>query len=395
MTVSTRIRNQIDRRAVGSTSLALVDRLMPTPLRPLAVDSDVAADPVLSRRPLVSVIIPCFNYGRFLEASVGSCLSQRSVDVEIIIVDDASTDDSAAVADGLAARDPRVRVIRNATNQNHVRTFNNGYAVASGEFIVRLDADDLLTPGSLARAIALFDAHPSVGLVYGNPRHFETAEPPQPHTSGHLSWTVWAGQRWLAERCRVGVNCITTPEAIVRASTMAEVGPLRTELRFAQDMELWVRLSGVADVGRVNGVDQALHRDHAASMSVTDGAGILTDLHERREVFRVTFALVGDRIEDSARLSDLASRTLAREALSHACHALDRGRATAEQTAAYVDFARETLPDWEDLPEARGLRRRLRIGAGRVQRHPVYVARSIADTLRGDLQHVRWRTRGI
>jgi len=395
LTISTRIRDQIDKRAVGSNSLTFIDRLMPTPLRPLEVRSGVSADPVLTRRPLVSVIIPCFNYGRFLEASVGSCRSQRGVDVEIIIVDDASTDDSAAVAAGLADRDARVRVIRNATNQNHVRTFNNGYAVASGEFIVRLDADDLLTPGSLARAVALFDGYPSVGLVYGTPRHFETAEPPRPQTSGRLTWTIWAGQQWLAERCRVGVNCITTPEAVVRASTMADVGPLRTELRFAQDMELWVRLSAVSDVGRVNGADQALHRDHAASMSETEGAGILTDLRERREVFRVSFGLVGDRIEDSAQLSDLATRTLAREALSHACHALDRGRATPEQTAAYVDFARETLPQWEDLPEARGLRRRLRIGAGRVQRHPVYVTRSATDGIRGNLQHVRWRTRGI
>ena len=101
------------------------------------------------RRPQVSVIITCYNYGRFLPDAVNSALSQEHVEPEIIVVDDASTDDSANVAERLARNDPRVAVIRHDRNTGQVEAFNEGLAAASGEFIVRLDADDLLTPGSL------------------------------------------------------------------------------------------------------------------------------------------------------------------------------------------------------------------------------------------------------
>ncbi|HEY5154997.1 MAG TPA: glycosyltransferase, partial [Acidimicrobiales bacterium] len=113
-------------------------------------------------RPRFSVVIPCFNYGRFLPSSVGSVLDQGDVEVEVIIVDDASTDGSLAVAEEMAAADPRIRVVAHRQNAGHVVTFNDGFEVATGEFIVRLDADDLLSVGSLARAAALFVAFPTV-----------------------------------------------------------------------------------------------------------------------------------------------------------------------------------------------------------------------------------------
>lgn len=101
----------------------------------------------LSGEPTVSVVIPCFNYARYVPEAVGSVLEQRGVVVDIIIVDDCSTDDSLAVARGLADEHPQVQVLANAVNAGPVATFNRGLAQARGEFLVRLDADDLLTPG--------------------------------------------------------------------------------------------------------------------------------------------------------------------------------------------------------------------------------------------------------
>ena len=152
------------------------------------------------RRPKVSVITPCFNYGHFLPESISSALEQDGVELELIIVDDASTDNSAAVAEQYASKYDQVNVIRRRSNAGPGPAFNEGLSVASGEFVVRLDADDLLTPGSLARAVALFDSHPSVGLVYGHPRHFTSGTPP-PARTAIRGWTVWSGEDWVSYRC--------------------------------------------------------------------------------------------------------------------------------------------------------------------------------------------------
>src|SRR5438477_11093871 len=127
--------------------------------------------------PSVSVVVPCYNYATFLPEALASALSQEGVQVEVIVVDDASTDDSAEVAEKFAADDGRVRVIRLEKNGRQVAAVNLALSKASGEFVVRLDADHLLTPGSLARSTALLRAFPDVGLVYGYPLHFEGPVP--------------------------------------------------------------------------------------------------------------------------------------------------------------------------------------------------------------------------
>src|SRR4051794_27768782 len=90
-----------------------------------------------SVRPTVSVVIPCFNYAHFLPLAVHSALGQQGVDVEVIVVDDASTDASLQVASDLAAEHVAVTVLSHATNQGPVATFNDGLQLASGEFLVR------------------------------------------------------------------------------------------------------------------------------------------------------------------------------------------------------------------------------------------------------------------
>ncbi|MEV6343179.1 glycosyltransferase family 2 protein [Actinoplanes sp. NPDC051851] len=346
------------------------------------------------RLATVSVIIPCYNYGHFLPDSVPSVLSQHGVEVEVVIVDDRSTDDSAEVAQRYADADPRVRLVRHEVNQGHVAAFNSGLAVATGEFIVRLDADDLLTPGSLVRAVALFDAHPSVGLVYGHPHHFTTDRPPAAQTEMR-GWTVWSGRDWIAERCRRGINCITTPEAIVRGSVVERIGPLSPRLEFAQDMEYWLRVAAVSDVGRIDGADQALHRDHAASMSVTTGSGLMLDLRERRTVFDVLFDGPGGDLPDAAELHDLSRRTLAAEALQDASHAYDRGHTGEVDVDAFVDFALETFPQARTLPQWRALQRRRMVGARVAPLMPTFAASVVWRRAQREVRERRWVRAGI
>ena len=346
------------------------------------------------RRPRVSVIIPCYNYGRFLPEAVKSALSQEGVEPEVIIVDDVSTDDSAAVAERLADSDPRVTVIRHDCNRGHVVTFNTGYAMAGGEFIVRLDADDLLTPGSLARSVALFDAYPRIGLVYGHPSHFTTDIPPKARTTVR-GWTVWSGEDWVAERCRTAVNCITTPEAMIRASVMRPAGGLSTALRYAQDMEMWLRTAAVSDVGRVDGPDQAFHRDHADSMSATDGAGKLLDLVERRTVFETLFSGLGSQMRLATELHRTARAALADEALADACRAYDRGRTGVVNVQSYIDFALDTCPEARQQPHWRALQRRQRLGVRLAPIPPFFTATVVRRRLRWEISYRRWQRTGL
>lgn len=310
---SERLHSFVDDHAISGRAAAIVAFMARSTLRPAAfVPASRAALPP-TRCATVSVVIPCYNYGHFLRGAVASALDQPGVDVQVIIVNDRSPDDTAAIANDLAASDPRIEVVHNEVNLGHVAAFNRGLGRVHGEFLVRLDADDLLTRGSLARAVALFDEFENVGLVYGNPRHFTMPQPP-PGRVDKVSWSIWSGSKWLAERCRQGVNCITTPEAILRMSVVDQVGPLDTRLRFAQDMEMWCRVAAVSDVARINGVDQALHRDHSASMSANEGSPFDVDLAERRLVFDAVFTGVGAALPNAANLRAQAHESLDREA---------------------------------------------------------------------------------
>ena len=208
------------------------------------------------REPSVSIVIPCYNYARYLPDAVGSVLSQSGVAVDVIIVDDSSTDHSLAVAYGLSTSEPRVQVVAHSTNAGPVQTFNDGLARARGEFLVRLDADDLLTPGSLARSVAVMRQYPSVGLVYGHPLHFSGLELPSARTKP-TRWTIWPGRQWLRDRCRDGWNVITSPEVLMRSSVVERVGGQKY-LDHTHDMEMWLRLSAYSDVAYIHGADPGL-----------------------------------------------------------------------------------------------------------------------------------------
>lgn len=349
------------------------------------------------RKPRVSVIIPSYNYARFLTDAVKSALAQEGVEPEIIVVDDASTDDSAAIAERIARVDPRVRVIRNRQNMGHDKTFNIGYAMASGEYIVRLDSDDLLTPGSLSRSVALFEKFPRVGLVYGHPRHFTAGVPDEARTAVRC-WSIWSGEDWVAERCRTGANCITTPEVMIRASVMQFAGPLSTTLRYAQDMEMWLRIASVSDVGRVDGPDQAFHRDHPASMTGKSGMygkyGILFDAAERRAVFETFFSGIGGRLPKAAELHPMARAALADEVLGEACRAYERGRTGSIDVQEYIDFASSTYPQVPDLPNWRALQRRRRVGARIAAVPPLFTGSVVRRRLRWEISYRRWQRTG-
>ena len=121
----------------------------------------------MTHPPLISVVVPCHNGAAFLTGAVQSVRTPNGPPTEVIVVDDVSTDDSAAVADRLAA-DPSVRVVRRTTNGGPAAARNTGLRAAVGGYVAFLDADDEYAPGFLTAATRILDADPTVaGLVTG------------------------------------------------------------------------------------------------------------------------------------------------------------------------------------------------------------------------------------
>jgi glycosyltransferase involved in cell wall biosynthesis len=326
----------------------------------------------------VSVFIPCYKYGHFLEEAVASALDdQEGVDVRVLIIDDASPDDSAEVARKIAARDPRVEVIVHEVNKGNIATFNEGLLEwADGDYCTLVSADDRLTPGALRRARELLDAHPNVGFVYGHARWVTDGAPLPAARTRVRGWSVWPGERWLDHRFHQAENPITTPEVVVRTSLQKRVGGYDPQLPKAADMELFMRLAAHADVGFIRGVDQAYYRLHGQNMSKSVSA--LMDLRQRRSVFEVVLDRYSESLSDPKQLSEIVHRKLAKEALWAAGRVYDRGgfRRTElgrrllgaganEEAEGDVDglvaFAFDCWPGVSRLPLYRTLKSRKRI----------------------------------
>lgn len=115
--------------------------------------------------PLVSIIVPAFNAAETLAETLASAAAQTCREIEIVVIDDGSTDATGAIAEEFCRREPRARLLRQA-NGGVAAARNAGLAAARGAFIAPLDADDLWHPDKLARQLAALDAAPEAGFAY-------------------------------------------------------------------------------------------------------------------------------------------------------------------------------------------------------------------------------------
>jgi hypothetical protein len=242
-------------------------------------------------------------------------------------------------------------------NKGHIATYNEGLGMVSGDYVVLLSADDLLTPGALQRATDLMAAHPSVGIVYGYPIPLYNESFPRART--HVSsWTIWNGGDWVKLMCRAGKNFINSPEVVMRATVQREIGNYRANLPHSGDMEMWLRAAAVCDIGRVNGADQAYYRVHASSMQRTVHSGFLCDLQGRRDAFQSAFDDVAGQLPDAEQLLELAKRSVAMSAVRHAFLAYDGGRANLEPVEKYCELARSLFPEIVQTRQWRAMEQR-------------------------------------
>ena len=318
----------------------------------------------------VDVIIPCYKYAHYLVECVESVLGQSHHDLRVLIIDDASPDNTPDVAEGLTARDGRVEYRRHEANKGHIATYNEGLEWTSGDYTLLLSADDLLVPGAIERAVRVMDEQPEVGFIYGKAIWFQSEEPkPAFRTSaGSCEWRVVRGQDWLEGVCREGVNPLTSPEVMVRTSLQRGLGGYRPELTHSGDMEMWMRFAANGDVGVIE-ADQAYYRIHGKAMSLgyvkaKDATTIrmaLGDYWQRKGAFDAVFRGQGDRIAGRARLEGLANQGLSWDAFWSAHKAFEAGdKQTCQE---FLDFAAQVYPELTERPEWSRMRWKRAVGS--------------------------------
>ncbi|MEO8668441.1 MAG: glycosyltransferase [Bauldia sp.] len=266
----------------------------------------------------VDIIVPCHNYGRFLRQCVESVLAQSHRDLRVLILDDASRDNTAEVAAALAAADPRVAVHRHAVNRGHIATYNEGIGLVTADYMLLLDADDYLLPGAVARVVAVLDATPEVGLVHGACIASRPGDRLPPSDGGVEIMDSAAFLEASALR-----NLVCTPTAFVRTALQKKLGGYKPELPHAGDLEMWLRFALSSRVAFIR-MPQAEHRMHDANMS--RGYDPAADLRQCIGAFRPHLAEIRARMPEGLALAVRIRRILAERARRQARRAFVRGR---------------------------------------------------------------------
>jgi glycosyltransferase involved in cell wall biosynthesis len=186
--------------------------------------------------PRVSVVMPVYNGEEHLEPAIESILNQTFRELELLIVDDGSTDGTFAVLQRYARSDSRVRVFR----QDHsgiVAALNRGSELARAPYLARMDADDIAFPDRLTKQVKFLDQNTGVALVGGATERIST----QWRRTGVKTLPTAPGE--IATRLFAGEICIIHPTVVMRAKAFIDVGRYRSAFEGAEDYDLWLRMA--------------------------------------------------------------------------------------------------------------------------------------------------------
>jgi glycosyltransferase involved in cell wall biosynthesis len=277
--------------------------------------------------PSIDIAIPCYQYGRFLPACVDSILSQGFEHTRILIVDNASTDDSAAIARRLAAQDDRIELLLRETNLGPHASFNAGVDWATADYFMVLCADDLLSPGSLGRAVSIMERHPEISFAYGTDVHCKVEDPlPQVDADpDSAQWTIWNGSDFILSRCRNPEAYIAAGMVLMRTSFHKQAGHYRPDLPHTDDFEMLLRLARLGPVAYTTTI-QGFKRIQGGNRTNDFLSDRTRDLRERLAAIESFFSREGSTMPDADRLRRLGRRSIAERAYWCGVKDLVRGR---------------------------------------------------------------------
>ena len=232
---------------------------------------------------LVSVVIPAYNCARMIEQSVGSVLRQDYPNIEVIVVDDGSTDQTGEAVQRLTQQSDKIKYF-SQDNQGPGAARNRGILEASGDYIAFLDADDQLLKGSIAERARFLDAAKGTGLVFSDyydlnencetegqtPRlaefifgsHFEMIDEKLPNC--YIADTDFP-QKYLSYH----PYPVWTGTVMIRKSVVPAAGLFRTDIKSGEDHDYWLRVIGRTQAGYIK-KPLAVYRRSSASLSNSD-----------------------------------------------------------------------------------------------------------------------------
>ena len=292
--------------------------------------------------PSVDIVVPCYNYAHYLDSCVASILSQRDVDVRVLIINDQSPDQTDKVATSLAASDPRISYLENAQNLGLIGTANRGLLNwASADYTLLLSADDLLTPGCLARACEIMERHDDVHMVYGRALLIGHDFDPStiPSEDGEAEHKLINGRDFI-QRNFTHFNPVPSPTAVLRTRVQKELGGYLPQFPHTSDMEMWMRFAARGRVGVIKNV-QACYRLHESSMSAER---LMRAISDREECLDTCAFAVEHWCGDIAEAQDwllALKRKMAKEAYWLA----NQTQYTVDERRTCAVFARRTDPN--------------------------------------------------
>lgn len=186
--------------------------------------------------PKVSIITPSFNQGRFLEASIRSVLEQDYPNIEYIVVDGGSKDESVEI---IKKYQDRLAWWVSEKDRGHADALNKGFSHATGEILAWLNSDDIYFPNAVSEAVSILMSHPQVGMVYGDADLIDD--------SGLTVGQFASKQTGYRQMLRGSVH-IPQATTFFRADLWRQIGPLDLTLFFSFDYDLWVRFAKVSQI---------------------------------------------------------------------------------------------------------------------------------------------------
>jgi glycosyltransferase involved in cell wall biosynthesis len=238
---------------------------------------------MIAEPPIVSVLLPSYNAAAYLAEAISSALSQNFADLEVLVLDNASTDDSPAVVASFS--DSRLRYIRNKVNLGYAGNVELGRSLARGKYAVVLNADDAWEPTYLQNTVALLDAQPGVVFVHTSITLIDEAG--APFGENVTGWDRLTNGRDAFAKCFIAG--FSSPTMLMRNDVLQTIPPLPTGEPWAKVADCWLflQLCLRGDVGFIN---QRLmrYRVHSSSLmfeSYLDGTFFSRRLATVREAF--------------------------------------------------------------------------------------------------------------
>jgi glycosyltransferase involved in cell wall biosynthesis len=192
--------------------------------------------------PRVSVVMSAYNAERALRPAVESILGQSFRDFEFIVIDDGSRDATASILEQYA--DPRLQVVRQE-NRGLTASLNRGVALSTGEYVARMDADDVAHPDRFREQVAFLDAHPDVGVV-------GTAYEEIDADGRIIGHRIFPTDDAALRRVLIRYNPFFHSSVMIRRRILAEVGPYdEARSLLVEDYELWFRVARVTRIANL------------------------------------------------------------------------------------------------------------------------------------------------